>query len=258
MVFALEGYYDESGDFDDPASGIFVVSGYMITPTAARKMDSEWRKVLTRHDIPYFHMVDCAHEPPSGVFKGKDKLERSRIVKKLIGLIKTYTLEGISLIARASTYQGPRQGAQDIYSQFAAACVKGAHQWLEMTGRTGDVAYFFEDGHTKKSAAYNFIAAGIKRPGDSVSFAPKADISLLQSADLLAWQTAKYVKDYFYPFKIDGKKKERTPRKDFQSLMKHQHVFLHFDMAGNKELASIETWPMKHRAPVDLRFMTRG
>jgi hypothetical protein len=242
----VEGYFDESGDLDTDDK-IFSVSGYFLSSEAAKVMDEKWRAVLVEHEIPYFHMVDCAHEPPGGVFVGKSKEERSLIVKKLIALIKGHTLEGISILARAFSYHGPLKDEPNLYSQCAAACAQAMQQFIYTHRIEGSIAYFFESGHKHKGSAYNYIAEKIKRPEDSLTFACKTQVPLLQAADLLAWQSRKYAKDYFYP-RVDNKEPTRAARKDFQSLMEHAHTFLHLGIGGKNGMG-IELWPMYLRNP---------
>jgi len=66
----------------------------------------------------------------------------------------------------------------------------------------------------------------------------------LQAADLLAWQCAKYAKDYSFS-RWRGDEPKRAPRKDFLSLMEHDHSL--FYMGPNKAM-SIELWPMRKRS----------
>jgi len=243
-MFVVEGYFDESGDLDDPPH-LFCVAGYFVAPAAVREMDKKWRAVLADHGIPYFRSVECMHEPPAGPFAGKSKDERILIVKKLIQIIKDYTVEGISILARASTYQGPRKDEPNLYSQCAAACAQMMRQFIYLHRVEGGIAYFFESGHKNKGSAYNYLAEKIKRPEDSLTFAGKTEVPLLAAGDLLAWQSAKYAKDYFYR-RQDGLPPIRPPRKDFQNLMMHTHTFLHLDANGGM---GIEIWPMHLRNP---------
>ena len=118
-------------------------------------MDQEWAAVLDEHRIPYFHMVDCAHG--AGVFKDMAVEERSEIAKKLIGLIKQYTLEGFATFATADTY-ALAHGDKDAYTVFAAGCVHALQMFLKTSRIDGDIAYFFESGHKSKGSAYNHIA----------------------------------------------------------------------------------------------------
>lgn len=118
IVFAINAYFDESGDLTDPQK-VFCVAGYFIQSDAAEAMDSEWDRVLNEHGLPYFHMVDCAHG--NGVFAGKSKDERTEIVCKLIDLIKKYTLEGFSALAKEDEFEISDKNP-DVYSSCVSAC----------------------------------------------------------------------------------------------------------------------------------------
>ena len=212
---------------------------------------------LEEHGLPYFHMVDCAHGV--GVFAGKPVEERSEIVRKLIGLIKGFTLEGFSIFARAGAWESARD-APDVYSDCVSGCVTALHQFLRVSRVGGDVAFFFEDGHKNKWNAYNHIAKTAKRDGDLLTFAAKEKVRLLQAADLLAWQSTKYAKDYLYPQRA-GEAPKRPPRKDFQSLMEHNHSFMHMDMKDNgQKYMGVELWPLSKRSPwsVDMSINDHG
>jgi hypothetical protein len=243
-MHVVAGYFDESGDLDMPP-GIFCVSGYFVAVEAAKLMDTEWGKVLEKHKLPYFHMVDCAHG--TGVFKDLPKEERVEVVKELIALIKLFTLEGFSIFATASAFHAI-DDAQDIYSYCASSCASALQMFLKMGRVQGDIAYFFEQGHKSKGKAYTNIAQKVKRSADTLTFAPKEDIRLLQAADLLAWQSTKYAKDWLYPTRR-GEKPTREPRKDFQSLMEHDHSFMHMELNADGEKAmGIELWPLSKRS----------
>jgi hypothetical protein len=243
IMFVAEGYFDESGDFDE-SPGIFCVSGYYIATEAAKEMDRAWKAVLDEYGIAYFHMVDCAHG--NEFYADMSLNDRIELVKKLIALVKKYTLEGFSIVAKSDTYQA-LQGAPDVYSDCAHACALAVQNFLHLNRAEGNIAYFFEQGHKNRTNAYSYVARTIKRPNDSLTFASKEGVRLLQAADLLAWQTTKYAKDYFYD-RYAGKEPKRTPRKDFLSLMEHHHVFCYMGM-GSTEGMGTELWPMSKRSP---------
>jgi hypothetical protein len=241
----IEGYFDESGDLDrDP--GVFCVAGYFISTDAAKVMDGKWAAVLSEHNLPYFHMVDCAHG--NGVFDGMSVEERIEVAKKLIALIKEHTAEGVSFLAKADLYDPPQVDGRDPYTYLASGCAEALQMFLKMNRIDGDIAYFFEEGHHSKKSAYRYLAQKVKRDRDSLTFAAKEKIRLLQAADLLAWQSCKYAKDYSFARWNSGEIK-RKPRKDFISLMEHDHVFMYMNHEGT---AGIELWPMSKRSPTSV------
>jgi hypothetical protein len=237
VLAMIEGYFDESGSFDQ-APGIFCISGYFMTSEAAQAMDKEWGRVLDEHAIPYFHMVDCAHG--NGPFANTHVDERANIVRELIALIKKYTGEGISVIFNKESFEAI-DATTDVYSFCVEMVVMNVKLLLDYVRRTDDCALFFESGHVSGSRAYKHIAERLKEFSASLTFADKRQVKLLQAADLLAWQSAKYAKD-----QISGK---RPPRKDFLSLMEHKHDLYRLFVEKGQKVMAIEQWPLSRRAP---------
>jgi hypothetical protein len=244
IVFLVEGYFDESGGLEEPPR-IFCVSGYFIASEAAKQMHIEWVAALEKFQVGAFHMVDCAHGTEG--FKRLLKNERIELETELIRLIKKYTLEGFSIFAKGDSYKPSGEAVPDAYADCASGCVKALELFLQEMRAEGKIAFFFEKGHASAGAAYNYIAKHIQRPSDLLTFASKQEIPLLQAADLLAWQSCKYAKDYFYP-RIDGGEPKRAPRKDFLSLMEHRHTFMHMHIKDGEKTMGVELWPMSMRA----------
>ncbi|MCL4679336.1 MAG: DUF3800 domain-containing protein [Alphaproteobacteria bacterium] len=244
-----EGYFDESGSFEEDPK-IFCISGYFLEEEKAKAMDAEWEKVLNHHKIPYFHMVDCAHG--NGVFKNIARDERDQIVRKLIALIKKYTLCGFSFVAKEDQYMLP-DGTPDIYSALVSTCVDHLDAFRDFCRIKSDVAYFFEAGHKNKGSAYNHIARKLADYSSSLTFGDKQKVRLLQAADLLAWQSTKFAKDQHYS-------KKRPARKDFLSLMEHHHDILFITLEGETKFTVVDTWPLGRRGsnPALLEFHREG
>lgn len=231
MIF--EAYFDESGDISkDP--GIFCIAGYFIESKNAKLMDDEWRKVLKDHKLSHFHMVDCAHG--IGEFEGISTPERVEIEKKCISLIHKYTMVGFSVVSYGHDYEKET----DVYSSCAAYCVEAFRVYLSAFRLDQhDIAYFFESGHQFKGAPYNKIAEWINESGSPISFLDKRASSILQAADLYAWQLRKYLQD-----QISG---QRKIRKDFEALMEHAHDIFHCSPGSENDTVAIEFWPLSRR-----------
>lgn len=232
----IEGYFDESGDFDEEPK-VFCISGYYLVSEAAKEMHEKWGEVLARHNIPYFHMVDCAHG--TDAFAGMEKDERTEIVKEFIDLIKKYTLAGVSVIVREEDFEASDKHP-DAYSSCVAHCVTALQVFLHVSRIEGDMAYFFESGHKNRGRAFKHVAETLEKLSAPLTFAPKEQVRLLQAADLLAWQSSKYVKDRI--------SKKRPPRKDFMSLMEHPHSFAHVTLKDGGGIG-FEDWPISRRSP---------
>lgn len=237
VVVMFEGYFDESGDFE-AVPKVFCISGYFMRQEDAKALDSAWQQVLDEYELPYFHMVDCAHgNPPFEKLKEEGRCVEAE--KRFIDLIKKYTLEGFSVVANGDHFD-PTPEDPDIYSTCVSACLSALDVFLKSHRIDGQIAYFFESGHKNKGRAYSHVAAQINKSGASLTFADKKQIRLLQAADLLAWQTTKYVKDRL--------SRKRPPRKDFMSLMEHPHVVMHTQHTGGQKLMGIEAFPLSRRS----------
>lgn len=234
VMVLYHAYIDESGTH--AGSPIVAVGGYLIKKSAAKKMDREWKLALTAYDLPYFHMVDCAHGAPP--FDKLSADQRIAISKRLIGLIKEHTSLGLVAITDPRRFSG-RPEVTDPYCFCLTACSMGLASWLsdKVPSR---IAYFFEAGHKDGALADREIISWMhdessKKYYAAHAFARKTDVRLLQAADLLVWQAAKFMKD-----KIAN---TRPPRGDFLSLMEHPHVFSYVVLQGNKFGLSVDNDP---------------
>lgn len=215
-----EAYFDESGC--DDGSRLLSVGGYLIRTDSARIMDREWRKMLDKYEVPFLHMKDVA--PGNEPFDHLKKWQRVRLVKRAIKLIKSYTSIGIVAIVNPRRFE-ERHGVSDPYTYCVNIVLIAMAAWLDGTTRkqeTGKIALFVERGHQNGNKA----DAEIRRWSENEdgqqfyaahSFVGKQDAPIIQAADLLVWQSAKFMKD-----KLFG---TRPPRKDFLSLMRHPHAF---------------------------------
>ncbi len=201
-------------------------------------MADQWVATLVEFGVPYFHMVECAHG--NGIFAGIDKELRIELVTKLIALIKQFTLYGFSAFVHASQFKASVE-RPDAYVACAEMCATGLLSFVQLRKIEGGIAYFFESGHNSQGLAYKHIAKRVEKESSSVTFSEKTKVPLLQAADLLAWQSTKYIKDRI--------SKQRAMRRDFASLLEHPHslVFMHMDNEGSPQLI-FEDWPLSRRA----------
>lgn len=210
-------------------------------------MSHKWKVMLRRYDLPYFHMVDCAHR--SSPF---DKLSRDQcaaVAKEAIDLIKQYVTQGYAFLLNPERFV--REGEiPDPYS-FAVDCAAMRISADLQTRMKGRVQIFIEDGNVAQAHAAKNIDASLARTDvgggvvSSVKFAPKADVPLLQAADLLAWHSTKYLKDKIF--------NNRPLRKDFASLMEVPHEFCYIIVAPGKVIqTSVDLKPQTWKPDRDL------
>lgn len=231
VLTLVEAYFDESGG-SDANSPIFCVAGYLYEKDACISIDKEWKKVLEDHHLNYFRMVECAHGNKE--FDKRTKEERIEVQTKLINLIKKYALQGysVSFDLRFSHLvpSGKAHGIEIIspYSLCCYWCLMAARNWADRNNYNGKIAYFFESGHANHAEANKIMNSIFDVPDLrdfyrylSHSFADKKLVRPLQSADILAWQRRKNVKE-----RMAGNNKTRA---DLLSLLESEHFTTHFD-----------------------------
>ncbi|MGB9369513.1 MAG: DUF3800 domain-containing protein [Xanthobacteraceae bacterium] len=213
----IESYFDESGSHDgSPALG---VAGFAFTKAGAAKLDQEWGSVLERYELPFFHMVDCAHGNPP--FDRLTRDERIAVEKEMIALIRDNLLcgYGVSISEREYNEFFPDHVPYgSAYSLCCWTCLEVVQHWIEANGIEGDAAYFFEAGHASQSEANRIMTRILSHEQlrrdyrySSHAFADKKKLRPLQAADLLAWLQANQAQRFL--------RKEPTMRKDLAALM---------------------------------------
>src|SRR5262249_48684854 len=126
----------------------------------------------------------------------------------------------------------------DVYSFAANICVGGIAKWLAENNKGAELACFFEAGHQSRPLAEKHLRMNLQHFGltvaneVSLTFATRKTVTLLQAADLFAWQVTKYVKD-----KVSN---ARPPRKDFMSLCEvHNSHYLMYAMVDKDSTLSL-------------------
>jgi Protein of unknown function (DUF3800) len=241
VVALHEAYLDES--YTDAGVPLMVVGGYLIRSDNAKAMDAEWQAMLGKYGVPYFHMVDVA--PCQGIFKPLGMAKCDQLEREAIQLIKKYVTLGCTVTANPLRLAAIFKGVSDPYTQCLNHCVVNLCAKAYSQDREAKVAFFFESGHGTGSLIENVLAPKHGNPQGvaylnayiSHTFAAKKDVRLLQTADLLVWQSAKYLKD-----KVNG---SRPPRKDFASLIENQdqHMFQYLATQGSKWMLGADQRP---------------
>ena len=211
-----EAYFDESGD--DGGFPLLALGGYLVRPAAARALERHWKSVLKRYEIPYFHMKECAPEPPGGVLKGMPKERRIKLQTELMALIIKYVDTAIVCVTPLNRYE-----EDDVVGDPYTHCVSNvsimAKTVLDFRKEPYKLSLFYESGHKNGHKAYQYFHE--KTEGNRLSFAfvDKADTGMIQAADIIVWQYAKFIKDVV--------QSNRPRRKDFKFLMQKSGLFFH-------------------------------
>lgn len=229
VVQIVHAFFDESGTH--AGSPVLCVAGYVFSKRNARLLSREWEKVLRQFDLPYFHMVDCAHG--NGVFARLTMGERIAVQTRLIDSLKQHAAYGFGVSIDTKAYSEVLAGKGPTMSAYAfcARCViDEIGRWFHQTGFRGKSAYLFEAGHESWSEADQVVRAVLTNPLNKLndvhygykahSFIEKQESPPVQAADILAWQWATDIKH-----QMGG----RPRRKDFASLLELPHKLCHFD-----------------------------
>lgn len=225
----FHAYFDDSGKESDRP--VWAVGGYLIRADKARQMKKKWQLLLRRFGLPYFHMVDCAPAPGNGVFKKLSSQDRDNVARQCIQLIKDHVAAGFVILMNPKKFDRTLPGhSGDPYAFACESCLMSVDRWLTEKIGPSRIKFFFEAGSAGQASAMARVAQhGIELPSEheaSTEFSPKADVPLLQAADLLAWQSTKHIKDAIF----NGRK----VRKDFLSLIEVEHNFIMLKVINKK------------------------
>jgi hypothetical protein len=212
-------FLDESYHNQPP---IYAVGGYLVREDHVAVMTDSWRAALADFGVPYFHMVDVAHG--NMPFDKLSKAQRTEIATRMIELIKMHVSRGLVAMANPKCLNRAGRGPHHF---CVAECFVGLGGPVARH-HEDKVEYLIEENIENQTRTLNAIRGSIEsaeyEPGkepfqrayDGMSFRGKAEVPLLQAADLLVWQATKFLKDKLT--------KVRGPRGDFRSLMEQRHL----------------------------------
>lgn len=221
VVAVMEAYFDESGTHE--GSPVMSIAGYLFDKDQCDRFKDSWAETLNRYGLSYFRMSECAHG--TGEFSKLSKEQRIACEKSMITHIKTRMTLGFAVsMSQAEFSRMAPPHYVDVFGDAYAACVflamASVGLWARKRNYSGDIAYFFESGHSQQKDAEKRMWL-VKDMADrrqefrykSHTFADKRLVLPLQAADLLAWQWRKGFIDMFGP-------KRRLPRLDLYELVK--------------------------------------
>jgi len=219
----LQAYFDESGD--DGGFPILSVGGYVLKRSHVSRLEAQWGFQLRKLNLPYFHMVECAHEPPGGVFKGIDKPTRAQLQAKLISIIHECVEFGVVVATPLRFFDSVR----DAYTECVTGTIFAIASLLQnkkIDLSRVEVQMHYESGHKHSGPARKHYLS-LRQPfkASTFQYVRKAESCSVQAADLLVWHYNKFVKD-----KVEGR---RRTRKDFRELMNVPTWFLNVCPMGD-------------------------
>jgi hypothetical protein len=215
-----ESYFDETNT--NPADGRLCVGGYIFARDAAVAHAERWRALLEKWKLPYFHMVDCAHNV--GVYEHLTRPECDLAAREAIEIIKETASAGFYISVLESEYNEfvpQMKFFGSAYDSCARNIISGVASWIESNNFRGGMHYFFEAGAKTAARASQSILEmmqdeEIRRETCYAghSFVLKESTPGVQAADLLAWHAGQQCKRAL---------RGDPPRKDFASLIEIPH-----------------------------------
>ena len=216
-VSLIKAYFDESGSH--AGSRALCVAGFIIESHQVRRMETRWQEMLARYQLPYFHMVDCAHGLPP--FQALDKSTRIAAETEAIDIICDTMAYGIAVSLDPKEYdeyvaQLPLMGS--AYTLCAHTCLAAVKAWCNQQNYHGKIDFYFESGHASEAECdilmkRLFAMPHLKRDHrhETHSFCDKRMVTPLQAADIIAWL-------YHTEQKRGIERKRPRPRLEFQGL----------------------------------------
>lgn len=231
-----EAYFDASGTHGEAKD--LCLGGYIFQKDAALAFDEEWREMLDRFTLPYFHMKECAHA--KGVFKhlGHDGCDAA--AREAIGLIKRHASQGIAFTVDKSIATEIRNGSmwKNEYSFIVGQVFFAIRDWARADASKSPVVCLFERGDEGRGQAIEAAQKILDAPGfreecriSSFAWADKNEETPLQAADMLAWHLNRW--------RGQRRKGVIQKRGDFKSLLDVPMVYHHWDRSALNFLNAI-------------------
>ena len=201
IVIVLETYLDESGDAQAP---VIVVAGVAATQPHWETFNQQWRPLLDKWGIEFFHMADF--ESRQGPYAEWSDSQRHERLNTLLALITSHAIIAVWAAVPKEVYERVIPDALKVritpYHVAAISCFTRLNGILrnELGDRDVRAAYVYED-ISKGSGAVLDAYSGIKMVHGlaeelhmlTLSYQPKKEFRPLQAADILAYEVWKDV-----------------------------------------------------------------
>lgn len=191
----LQAYFDAS----QRPGGTFCIAGYAFAKPQVKKFDREWWDVFG----PYggCHMKELTQR--RGRFQNINNEQAGELLKKGVKVIRRRMSFGVSLSCDVNELKSllPTwiDGFQGAYPVCCTLAMQMLGSLVRKSGHNDEIEYFLEKGDEYAGAAHKFMSMASVVPElkdaylyGSHTFIDKDKALALQSADVLAWECAKY------------------------------------------------------------------
>lgn len=191
-----EAYFDESGT--DGASRNLCLGGYVFEGASIAAFEADWKEMLRRYGLQYFHMSEFKQQQPGkGVYGHLDTPTREAALGEAIGIIERHALCGFAFSVEKTAFGEIAAGSpwSKQYAFLANQAFYGIEEAFKHHG-AGSVNYVFEHGACGWGEAEQVFKEANSLPALTAKYRlgelrreSKSGAVHLQAADLLAWST---------------------------------------------------------------------
>jgi hypothetical protein len=199
-------HWDESGT--DPGTGgksksdmpIILVGGYFAHVRDWISFEAKWNEILSEYQLPFFHMAEFANGQMPYAAWSDDK--RDKLISSLLDTIADFPRMRLSWTIEVDDYRevvkADNIGREDIvraYHMCARKCIELFSDLARNANHKPRILHIFDKGN----AAWKSFEATFTQPMlDSLNILnpvaqSKIDVVALQSADILAHQSARKI-----------------------------------------------------------------
>lgn len=195
-------YFDESGHPDEPGIQVCVIAGAAGDEASWEDLIPQWSQVLEKYAVRFFHAVEFAHF--HGDFVGWDEARRQAFLNELLELVTEAKISPIGSAVLMDVYRKlPGSIKQRVISPYHLSfqhCMVATARYLAENAPAEQAAVVFEDQPEFAKQALQLWQDAKEEDFwqehghrfQSVSFGKKSLVPL-QVADLIAYETSKYV-----------------------------------------------------------------
>ncbi len=242
LIVLAESYFDESNTHGGKER--LCVAGYIFKKEAAEQQATLWAELLAKWKLPYFHMIECAHNIEKFAHLKKDECDLA--ARDAIKIIKETASMGVGITVLESDYLEIMPKVEfygSAYDACARDVISGVAHWIEANEFEGVMHYFFEDGtNTENNASFSILRmmkdaeTRLEARYGGHTFIPKVRSPGVQAADIFAWHAGQDCKRALRGDPI---------RKDFESLCEIPHRMFHMTRERLQERAAIISAELK-------------
>jgi hypothetical protein len=198
----VRAFFDDTGNANDESSQVFGVVGLVAPSSAWHILQAQWEDVLECHKIESFHAVKFAHFREQ--FDGWTEYQRKELLSDLVRVVQA-RIDEIAVVVSVVVMEDykrltetQKKRARSPYFVCANWCIIEALHHSEDRWKGKPVALVFDQGskivgELNDACSENRKYHPLGSLCESVTRGDHRQISPIQVADLLAYETNKYV-----------------------------------------------------------------